>query len=206
MPKLLIEDASGSATATVGGRPIAPIGVAWPECRSCQGPMQFLAQIPLAECDEVLPGRSSQSLLIFQCQNDPGMCDEWDPESGGNAAILVEAGRGSVLPVPEGETLLPAESRLAFVAYESRPGESPDDAYCEAIDEPGSKVIGKIGGDPLWIQGDETPTCECGARMSFVCQLECCGGGGINFGDVGVGYAFVCPECSDQARFLWQCG
>jgi len=168
--------------------------------------MRFLAQIPLAECDEVLPNRSSQKVLIFQCENDPGMCDDWDAESGGNTAILVEVARGVPLQVPEGETLLPSESRIQFVPYEARPGESPDDAYCEAVDEPDSKVIGKVGGSPLWIQGDETPTCECGAGMAFVCQLECRGGGGINFGDAGAGYAFVCPKCSDQARFLWQCG
>lgn len=206
MPKLLIEDAGGSAAATVGGQPIAPPGVTWPECRSCNGPMQFLAQLPLSECDEILRERSSQSLLIFQCQNNPGMCDDWAPESGGNAAIIVDASQGSLLPVPEGETLLPAESRLRLVSYESRSGDTPDDAYCDAMEEPGSNVIGKLGGDPLWIQGDETPVCGCGTRMSFVCQLECCGGGGINFGDAGAGYAFVCPQCSDQARFLWQCG
>jgi uncharacterized protein YwqG len=204
MPKLLIEGASGSSSATVGGRPVAPIGVAWPTCKTCDGPMQFIAQLPLAECDEVAPKRSSQTLLIFQCQNDPGMCDEWDAESGGNLAMIVQAEGGVPLEVPEGETLLPSESRLRFEAYQSKDGESPDDAYCEAADAPDSKVIGKMGGDPLWIQNDETPTCQCGATMSFVCQLEDRGGGGINFGDAGAGYAFVCPDCSDQARFLWQ--
>lgn len=168
--------------------------------------MQFIAQIPLAECAEAVPGRSSQTLLIFQCQNDPGMCDDWDAESGGNRAIIVEAGQGGPLQVPEGETLLPSESRLRFVTYQANAGESPDDAYCDALDEPGSKVVGKVGGNPLWLQDDETPNCECGARMSFICQLECRGGGGINFGDAGAGYAFVCPECNDQAKFLWQCG
>ena len=44
------------------------------------------------------------------------------------------------------------------------------------------------------------------SRMTFAAQLECDGGGGINFGDVGCGYAFVCTACGDRAKFLWQCG
>ena len=48
--------------------------------------MQFLAQLPLRECEAVLHG--DQYLLLFQCQSDPGMCDEWDAESGGNATRI----------------------------------------------------------------------------------------------------------------------
>ena len=84
--------------------------------------------------------------------------------------------------------------------------ETPDDAYCAAVEAPNSRVLGKLGGRPLWIQGDETPTCSCGQRMSFAIQLEDRGGGGINFGDAGVGYGFVCSSFPAQAKFLWQCG
>jgi hypothetical protein len=42
--------------------------------------------------------------------------------------------------------------------------------------------------------------------MRFVVQLEPKGGGGINFGDAGLGYAFACDTCAAEARFLWQCG
>ncbi|MFT4843492.1 MAG: hypothetical protein ACJAYX_003341 [Planctomycetota bacterium] len=41
--------------------------------------------------------------------------------------------------------------------------------------------------------------------MLFFAQLECAGGGGINFGDVGSGYAFVCRRCTASAKFLSQC-
>ena len=205
MPKLMVEDEAGSSVAKVGGRPVATPNIKWPICRSCKGAMQFLAQLPLSECENLSPVRDSQVLLIFQCQNNPGMCDEWDAEAGGNAALIVDESGHVHLTVPEGRTLLPSESRLRFVAFESRPGDSPDDAYCTAFDEPASRVVGKVGGEPLWIQGDETPQCGCGNRMSFICQLEARGGGGINFGDAGAGYAFLCPKCTDQARFLWQC-
>ena len=72
--------------------------------------------------------------------------------------------------------------------------------------DPGDKALGRVGGDPEWIQGDETPTCACGRPMRFVAQLSWTGGGGINFGDAGEGYAFVCEKCPDEACFLWQCG
>jgi hypothetical protein len=130
------------------------------------------------------------------------MCDEWDASSGGNAALLID-GPVVELPVPAGETLLAKCWHFALREYtSSRPDE--DDVYVDAQSEAGSRVLGKLGGSPTWIQGDETPTCDCGAVMRFAAQLEDCGGG-INFGDAGAGYAFVCVRCRQRAKFLWQC-
>ena len=167
--------------------------------------MQFLAQLPLALCGVEGLVTRDQHILLFQCQNQPGMCDEWDADSGGNAAVLVSASGLRLLEVPSGLTLLDAESSVSFREYDdSLEEESPDDEYCRAL-EIDPAVLGKVGGRPLWIQGDETPSCDCGERMIFVAQLECHGGGGINFGDAGAGYAFVCPRCTHSAKFLWQC-
>ena len=160
--------------------------------------MQFLAQVPLAEHDEPDLASRDQVLLLFQCQADPGMCDEWDADAGGNAAILVAAAGRESVDVPAGETLLPGCSPVTF-----EDGSDPD--YQDAV-AAREEVLGKLGGSPLWVQGDETPSCSCGAPMRFVVQLEDRGGGGINFGDAGVGYAFICADCSDRAKFLWQCG
>ena len=85
-----------------GGKPGAPGGILhWPTCASCEGNMQFLGQLPAkTQQDEDL------SLLLFMCQNDPGLCDEWDADAGGNAVIVVA--RYSIKPVvppDEGETL-----------------------------------------------------------------------------------------------------
>ena len=206
MPYLLVDDPEASSDATVGGKPLAGAGTRWPCCSSCNSPMQFLAQLPLASLDEA-KGHRDQVLLLFQCQSDPGMCDEWDPNAGGNTALLVEEADRVQMPVPKGETLLPGESRLRLLQYlPVQSQRTDDDNYCEAVDAPGSQVVGKLGGVPLWIQADETPSCECGAPMTFVAQLEERGGGHINFGDCGTGYAFVCQSCRDSAKFLWQCG
>jgi hypothetical protein len=50
----------------------------------------------------------------------------------------------------------------------------------------------QLGGEPTWVQADETPTCrECGERMSFYGQLD-----SINdemvLADAGLVYVFVC--------------
>lgn len=166
--------------------------------------MQFLAQLPLSAHPDPQLAARDQVLLLFQCQNDPGMCDEWDASSGGNAALLCAAG-GAAMAVPAGTTTLPSRSTVAFRHYDDQGGEeTPDDAYC-ALLEDDPEVLGKVGGVPLWIQDDETPACACGRAMTFFAQIENRGGGGINFGDSGSGYAFVCMACRDGAKFLWQC-
>jgi hypothetical protein len=167
--------------------------------------MQFLAQIALHETD-ISPLRERQQvLLIFQCQNDPGMCDEWDADAGGNLAVLQPASNTVPVAPPDGPTSLDGESKVLPVDYDDTvTEETPDDSYCSRIDSD-SSVLGKTGGVPLWIQGDETPNCSCGERMKFVAQLEDRGGGGMNFGDAGAGYVFVCESCDVSAKFLWQC-
>jgi hypothetical protein len=201
---------SEAGSSRVGGRPTAPEGFRWPRCGQCQGPLQFIAQIDLADADVEGLGERQQLLLLFQCQNRPGLCDEWDPASGGNAAILVRSDvrLQRVDPPTVGpSTLLPREDGLEFRPYvESQAGRTPDDAYCQALDADPNGVIGKAAGRPLWIQGDETPVCSCGSRMRFVVQVEQHAGGGINFGDAGVGYAFVCEKCRESARYLFQSG
>jgi uncharacterized protein YwqG len=105
-----------------------------------------------------------------------------------------------------GETLLGQVDNITLQEYDESPSKNTeDDDYCEALDHMGQKVLGKIGGKPLWIQNDETPMCNCGEKMTFLLQLECYGTGGINFGDMGSGYAFACSRCIDNAKFLWQC-
>lgn len=204
MAHLIIEDPRNPPDGTIGGLPLASPGTKWPICRSCGGPMQFLAQLPLRGVGLSSKTLEDTVLLLFQCQNDPGMCDEWDPDSGGNAALLTATEGRQPLEVPAGPTRLPRESKVRLVPYdEGVAGETPDDNYCKAIDA-NALTLGKLGSVPLWMQGDETPSCQCGSRMTFVAQLEARGGGGMNFGDSGAGYAFVCGSCAEQAKFLWQ--
>lgn len=55
----------------------------------------------------------------------------------------------------------------------------------------------KLGGNPDWIQNDETPECRiCGKKMTFYGQLD-----SINdecmIGDAGLIYVFYCFDCGE---------
>lgn len=198
MTRLLVAQPPPAETdpvSRIGGRPLAPAGIAWPRCKSCKDPMQFLAQLRLFETGGA--GLPDRLLLIFMCQNRPGMCDDWSATSGANCALLVPPAGAPLAPPGGKHTLL---SKVDGVGFDPIP---VGQGYPDLVSDP--RVLGRASGDPLWIQADDTPECACGKRMSFVAQLEDRGGGGINFGDAGVGYAFLCTPCL-QARFLWQCG
>ena len=79
----------------------------------------------------------------------------------------------------------------------------------------------KLGGDPEWDQGDETPNCSsCNAAMTFVGQIDSIehdfpnnphavealsGEQHFMFGDVGMIYIFFCFQCS-ETKSVFQCG
>lgn len=77
----------------------------------------------------------------------------------------------------------------------------------------------KLGGDPEWIQDEETPTCpDCGAAMVFVGQIDSVEHDAPEnplrrdalavkdymFGDVGMIYVFFCYDCCRPAA-VHQC-
>lgn len=154
--------------------------------------MQFICKIPLI--DEALA-------LIFMCQNDPGMCDEWDPNLGGNVVKVVPSHAIEAVQIPtEGNTLLPLELHASLSPFEG--------SYGDALRSDLSKrILGKFGGTPDWVQGEETPSCNlCAQPMSFVAQIEqgTDGRSEMNFGG-GLAFLFGCASCHDQSKFLWQC-
>lgn len=68
----------------------------------------------------------------------------------------------------------------------------------------------KFGGNPDWIQNDETPKCECcKKKMEFVAQLDSIDFTGYAsknveymFGDVGMIYVFFCRDCGTTKSVL----
>ncbi|GGZ22618.1 hypothetical protein [Streptomyces poonensis] len=183
---LLIYDGDTSADAHVprtGGVPLVPDGFVWPMCRECGGAMQFLAHLPLQH----------GVVAVFFCQNDPGMCDDWDAGSGANKAFLFSGALSPAAVPAEGEARLGA-----VTALRAHPGDTPADE-----DVP---VLGRLGGEADWLQDDETPTCpSCGTRMTFTASLEegYDHATSANFGGGGRGYVFGCSPCG-EAAFLWQ--
>jgi hypothetical protein len=166
--------------------------------------MQYMATVSVGEGGDAA-ARGDKLLLLFQCQQQPGMCQEWSPGAGGNAVLCASADEALPLDPPNGPTFL-APRRLLTLA----PFEESDDAdtaaqqYQQALAAPGSAVVGKAGGRPVWIQYDETPTCDCRRAMRFIAQLEENATTGLNFGG-GSAYVFLCESCECSAKLLWQC-
>ncbi|MFJ9036773.1 DUF1963 domain-containing protein [Streptomyces sp. NPDC102406] len=201
--------ASAAQITRTGGVPLAPAGTAWPCCTSCEGPMQFLAQVVLDDLRGGFEGRGI--LALFACQNDPGMCGDWEPDSGGNQAVIFPTDGAQPLPQPDGvdeELLLLGSVRAVSPVHvdESDYGKAGEE-WSAGSGRSASSVLGQLGGDPAWIQNDETPSCpSCAAPMPLVVQLE---EGpdhstAMNFGGCGSAYAFACAPCG-RAKFLWQC-
>jgi hypothetical protein len=180
MTDVLVPDAA-HPVGQLGGNPLVPNGFRWPDCVSCDGSMTHLVQLAV---DGAL-------LTVFQCENDPGMCQDWEPFAGGNAAVVF---RDATVRVPAPESAL---SYLPILV-----GVDRVDADYSAIDD--EDVFGQFGGEPTWIQNDETPICpNCPAGpMRFVAQLDP-GPHQFNFGDYGRAYLFDCSLCS-AAAWLWQ--
>ncbi|MFB7287676.1 hypothetical protein [Actinacidiphila glaucinigra] len=165
-----------------GGVPLVPEGFVWPHCRTCEGALQFLAHLPAGD----------GAVAVFLCQNDPGMCEDWDPAAGGNRAYLFTGALTPAAVPAEGETLLGAVTELRPV---------PGGAAAA------QRTLGRLGGEPDWLQSDETPHCpSCAAPMAFAAQLEegADHATSANFGGGGRGYVFACRPCGESA-FLWQC-
>ncbi|MFS0730309.1 hypothetical protein ABC270_09550 [Curtobacterium sp. 1P10AnD] len=188
-------DSPSPITASrIGGAPAVPRSWEWPMCVEHDEPMQFTAQIE----------HRGTLVSAFVCQFDPGTCDSWDPDSGANAAFVF-SGRGLVLadppvsphgdpddPEPAYPPLLPDSMLLGTATVTATGGEDA----AAVLDAAGAVTAGQYGGEPEWIQEDETPV-----GLGFVASIES-GPLGFDFGDAGRAYVF-----SDGARaaVLWQC-
>lgn len=165
--------------------------------------MQFLAQIRVADADPGIAGL----LSVFMCQNHPGLCEDWDATAGGNRAFRfgADALQGAAVP-DDGVTLLDETSAIDFEQVEADDYLHARDLWSRTTGRSVREVLGQVGGQPAWLQNDETPTCSgCNEPMAFIVQLE---EGhdhrtSANFGGGGCGYGFGCRSCS-RAAFVWQ--
>lgn len=72
----------------LGGLPWGFPAGRWPRCRVCGRPLNFIAQFHSSDAIDL--GHEGRALFLFQCA-DGAMCGDWEPYSGANAAILLEA-------------------------------------------------------------------------------------------------------------------
>lgn len=197
---LVYSQQGGDISATsFGGYPVknSAEDFSWPACAYCHLPMQFLGKI----------AHDAHLYQIFMCQNDPGVCEEWDPNDGANKIIVTKPTRLEYVSAPsDGESLREIEYSASLVPIESENYEEARNLWADQNKQELRMVLGQMGGAPWWVQGDETPVCDsCQQPMRFLAQLE---EGpehntAMNFGN-GCAYVFNC-DCNYSGKFLWQC-
>ena len=182
-----------------GGQPVWIDKPAWPLSRETGRPMRFIAQVALdPNIFGTLPARLA---YLFMTDEEDFVDGTYEPEGGENAVVL-QAGEytGPTVEQAEGPTLYrmvqkPGSDRLVPEPCEF----GVTLAFCEDSDG----YANQIGGTPTFLQGEEYPS---GGPWWLLLQL---GSSSvpfyINFGDAGVGYAFI-SEDGRVSKFLWQCG
>lgn len=161
----------------IGGVPFGlPLDL-WPLCASCGNRQTLLAQYrhDRERLDLLGEGRV---LHVFRCQNEPRTCAEFDPDSGCNAAFIVEAatlGNRLTLPpkpvptFPEARVRRWLRRRVGFVRALRMVWGSGDWEWrgLRGI-FPYAAAGTRVGGRPAWIQDAQSP----GAGWRFLGQFS----------------------------------
>ena len=194
------EGAVRDAVTKVGGQPVWLGEPQWPLSRETGRPMEFLGQFAVA---------GGRLAYLFMTGDGHGSVDgTFDPEGGENALVVQPDGRVPDFVTVEhraegpsaGTDHLPGAADAEGAGGEGAGGEG-DGGEGDGENRRPWQYLGGPGVEPHWLQGEEPP----GDDWSLVVQLD----SGklpfdVNFGDSGVGYAFLAPDAK-EGRFLWQC-
>lgn len=167
-----------------GGQPVWLEEPTWPLSAETGSPMRFIGQVRL-------PGDRVRLGYIFMTDEEDGEFVEgtWEPEGGENA-FFAQPGRPAAF--------------YEVAPMETGPTHGPDHIVVTSAPGTDDESLSFLGGTPAWLQGDETP--EAPGTWEHTLQMDSCDAPfDINFGDAGIGYAFLNTE-SGEGRFLWQCG
>lgn len=201
-----------------GGQPTWYEKPQWPISGLTGEPLMFVCQISLD--DALFPGTTGRMAYVF-INNGDGAEISWDPDAGENA-VIVQPGINlmPVSPLAAGPSLHarveqraqqrilwePREFAVALALSEDPPFRSDEErgSWNQAQDQAyADRLSGnKIGGTPLFMQGDQFPG---GDGWRLLLQLDSQGiPFWINFGDAGIGYAFL-NSAGSTGKLLWQC-
>jgi hypothetical protein len=127
--------------------------------------MQFLAQVSLADIE---PGHAGL-LSIFMCQNDPGLCDEWDATAGGNRAFTFGADALHVATPPsDGIALLEETCAVRLEEFDAENYLEAPERWHQQTDRAARDVLGQVGGQAAWLLGSH-PRPRRNARLAPRC-------------------------------------
>lgn len=193
-----------------GGQPVWLQEAEWPVSKTTGKPMQFICQIKIEK--NFFPQATEEMAYIFMTDIKDGYVDGTYSAEGGENAVIVQPGRVpsfiSTLNLSTGPAL-PEEFAAHFISViepfrsytefhellETLP-EPAQDQYCQTYGQT------KMGGTPIYIQGDETPQ---GIGWKFLLQINSRDVPFyINLGDAGKAYVFINSEIH-EGRMFWQC-
>jgi len=184
-----------------GGQPAWIEEPEWPLSWQLGRPMRFICQIVL---DAELFGNESEKmayLFITDEEDENDYVDgTWEPDGGENAVIIQPAGNNPpTSPLMAGPTLYANTESSIYM----QPCEFAVTLEKGSDENPAPDIFeNKIGGVPVFLQNEEFPQ---GERWKLLLQLDSASVPFyINFGDAGVGYAFLSSDGS-SGKFLWQC-
>lgn len=193
-----------------GGRPVWLEKVEWPRSKTTGAPMMFVGQIALAP--EIF-GRIEGRMAYLFIEDDDPSSDTFEPDGGDNAVIVQPNGNNpSSISAETGKTLYVYEdspppekmrqTRPCEFAVELEPAADPEDFEGEENGDALSE--NKIGGTPAFLQSEQFPDGE-RENWKLLLQLDSVSVPfEINFGDAGIGYAFLSHD-GKTGKFLWQC-
>ena len=179
--------------------------------------------------DRLNLGREGRVVLVFQCNDDPGMCDCWSATSGANTVLFLEREdihKGLTLP-PRPDT--PQEAEVLVQSWQEAEDDVDPANYLAYFDDKQKWELHqdvweteegeywqpmfngtKLGSVPCWIQSaSEGPMAPFVFVGQFHSSHEVAGERieAANYGDAGTAYLFIHPDPEvPQGAFLWQCG
>jgi hypothetical protein len=193
-----------------GGQPVWIAEPEWPLSEETGEPMRFICQVALYP--EIFGDVKGKMAYVFMTDGEDYVDGTWEPEGGENAVIIQPNGVNAAtrplgtgpslyeMKEGEGEGLLqPAPCEFSV---ELELGDDPERGFEDDPDGEAYEGV-KIGGTPIFLQGEEYPE---GEGWRLLLQLDSASVPFyVNFGDAGVGYAFI-SEDGSRGKFLWQCG
>jgi hypothetical protein len=148
-------------------------------CENCRTPIHLILTIDTSDKALRLPKLGRPSLPIVYCLN----CMSWDPLYVDYSADALRIVRQSKAEKVNDDAAL--EERAVSLVPLASPKTSAS----------------KVGGSPTWLQGPAIPDCiGCKEPMTFFGQLKSLPT--LSFGDDGVLYSFVCPDCKVSATLI----
>jgi hypothetical protein len=213
-----------------GGLPWGIPQKEWPHCVECGATMSHVATLK-HDSERLNLGKDGRVVLIFMCEENPGMCETWDTNSGANTVIFLDESQlypKITLPPTPNTVVLPEARVLAWeqkedsVKEEDYPlyfnnsdyfalGKQENEDDEEEEDDSMSPDSGfKLGSVPCWVQGAEEGPEE---PFRFVAQLSPIVKASdtdqlevATYGDYGLAYLFVLPDTEKpEGAFFWQC-